>query len=129
MLQKVCCSTIDVLCCYNMISVLCKVLNGVCDSCCSGSYCKCCCTTFQCCDSFFKNIFGRVGQTSIDVTCIGQSETCCCMIAVAEYIRRSLIDRNCSCVSNRIRTFLSYMKLKCFKFEFSVFSCNLFTNY
>ena len=129
MLQKVGCSTIDVLCCYNMISVLCKVLNGICDSCCSGSYCKCCCTTFQRCDSFFKNIFGRVGQTSVDVTCIGQSETCCCMIAVAEYIRRSLIDRNCSRVSNRVRSFLSYMKLMFFKFEFSVFSCDLFTHY
>ena len=98
------CSTVDVLCRYDMVTVLCQVLNGVGDSCCTGSYCKSCYTAFQCCDSLFKYIFCRVGQTSVNVTCICQSETCCCMIAVTEYIRRSLINRNCSCISNRIRT-------------------------
>ena len=40
MFKKVCCSTVDVLGCYNVISLLCKVLNGVCDSCCTGCYCR-----------------------------------------------------------------------------------------
>ena len=128
MLQKVCCSTVDILCCYDMISILCKVFDCICNCCCTGSYCKCSCTTFKSCNSFFKNIFCRVCQTTIDVTCICQSETSCCMIAVTEYIRRSLVDWNGSCVSNRIRLFLSYVKLKCFKFEFSVFSCDFFTH-
>ena len=121
MLQKVCCSTVDVLCCYDVVSVLCKVLNRVCNCCCTGSYCKCCCTAFKCCDSLLKNVLCRVCQTSVDVTCICKSETSCCMIAVTEYIRRCLVNRNCSCIGNRIRLFLSYVKLKCFKFEFSVF--------
>ena len=86
MLQKVCCSTVDILCCYNMIPVLCKVFDCVCDCCCTGSYCKCCAATFKSCDSLFEYIFCRVCQTSVDVTCICKSETCSCMVAVTEYI-------------------------------------------
>ena len=111
MLQKVCCSTVDVLCCYDVVSVLCKVLNRVCNCCCTGSYCKCCCTAFKCCDSLLKNVLCRVCQTSVDVTCICKSETCSCMIAVTEYIRRSLINRNCPCIGYRVWSFLTYVKL------------------
>ena len=111
MLQKVCCSAVNILGCYNVVSLLCKILNCICDRCCTGCYCKCRRTAFKCCDSFLEYIFSRVCKTSVNVTCICKSETCCCMIAVTEYIGRSLIDRNSSCVCHRIRLLLSYMKL------------------
>ena len=111
MLQKVCCSTVNILGCYNVVTLLCKILNCICDCCCTGCYCKCRRTAFKRCDSFLEYIFSRVCKTSVNVTCICKSETCSCMIAVSEYIRRCLIDWYCSCICNRIRTLLSYVKL------------------
>ena len=103
MLQKVCCSTVNILGCYNVVTLLCKILNCICDRCCTGCYCKCRRTAFKRCDSFLEYIFSRVCKTSVNVTCICKSETCSCMIAVSEYIRRCLIDWYCSCICNRIR--------------------------
>ena len=96
---------------YALIALLCKVLNCVCDCCCTGCYCKCCGTTFKCCNSLLEYIFCRVCQTSVDITCICKSETSGCVIAVSEYVGRCLVDRYCSCICNRIRAFLSYVKL------------------
>ena len=42
MLKQVCCSTIDILGCYDMVTLLCKVLDRICDRSCTGCYCKCC---------------------------------------------------------------------------------------
>ena len=98
MLKKVERSSVNILCRYDVISLLSQVLDRVCDRCCSGCYCKCCCTTFKSCDSLLKYIFCRVCQTSVNVSCISQSETVCCMLAVAEYIGRCLVDRYCSCI-------------------------------
>ena len=111
MLKKVCCSTVDVLSCYDVVTLLRKILDCVCDRCSTGCYCKCCGTTFKCCDSLLEYIFCRVCKTSVNVTCIFKSETSCCVIAVSEYVRRCLVDRYCSCICNRIRAFLSYVKL------------------
>ena len=111
MLQKVCCTAVNIFGCYNVISLLCKILDRVCDSCCTGCYCKCCGATLKCCDPLLEYILCRVCKTSVNVTGICKSETCCCMIAVAEYIGRCLVDWYCSCICNRIRLFLSYVKL------------------
>ena len=111
MLQEIEGSTINVLCRYDVVTALCQVLDGVGNCCCSGCDCQGCNTTFQGCDSLLENILRRVGQTSVNITCICQTKSCCCMIAVAEYIRRSLINRYCTCVSYRIGSFLSYVKL------------------
>ena len=94
-----------------MVTALCQILDGVGNCCCSGCDCQGCNTTFQGCDSLLENILRRVGQTSVNITCICQTKSCCCVIAVAEYIRRSLINRYCTCVSYRIGSFLSYVKL------------------
>ena len=111
MLKKVERSSINILCRYDVISLLSQILNCICDCCCTGCYCKCRRTAFKRCDSFLEYIFSRVCKTSVNVTCICKSETCSCMIAVSEYIRRCLIDWYCSCICNRIRTLLSYVKL------------------
>ena len=111
MLKEIEASAVDIFCRYDVISLLCKVLDRVCDSCCTGCYCKCCGTTLKCCDPLLEYVLCRVCKTSVNVTGICKSETCCCMIAVAEYIGRCLVDRYCSCICNRIRLFLSYVKL------------------
>ena len=77
----------------------------------NGCYCQCCNTAFQSCDSLFEYILCRVCQSSVDVTGICQTKSCSCMIAVTEYIRRSLINRNCPCIGDRVWSFLTYVKL------------------
>ena len=64
----------------------------------------------------FKYVLCRVCQTSVNVTCICKSESCCCMCRVLKYIRCCLVNRYCSGIRCRIWFFLSYVKLKCFKF-------------
>ena len=109
--QQVVGTAVDVLCRYDVVALLRQVDDGVVNGCCSGSYCKCCNAAFQCCHSLLENVLGRVGQTAVDVSCILESESCCCVIGVIEYERRCLINRHCSCSGCRIWIFLSYVKL------------------
>ena len=109
--QQVVGTTVDVLCRYDVVALLRQVDDGVVNGCCSGSYCKCCNAALQCCHSLLENVLGRVSQTTVDVSCILESESCCCVIGVIEYERRCLINRHCSCSGCRIRIFLSYVKL------------------
>ena len=37
--KQVVCTTVNVLSCYNVITCMCQVLEGICNSCCTGSYC------------------------------------------------------------------------------------------
>ena len=37
--KQVICTTVNVLSCYNVITCMCQVLEGICNSCCTGSYC------------------------------------------------------------------------------------------
>lgn len=79
MLQKVEASTVDCLLCYDMTTVCCKCFDRISNRCCSGCCCKCCNSAFKCCDSLFKYILCRVSQTSVNVTCVCKSESCCCV--------------------------------------------------
>ena len=110
-LQQVEGTAVNIFCRYDVVTVLCQVFNGIWNSCCSGCYCQCCNTAFQSCDSLFEYILCRVCQSSVDVTGICQTKSCSCMIAVTEYIRRSLINRNCPCIGDRVWSFLTYVKL------------------
>ena len=109
--QQVVGTAVDVLCRYDVVALLRQVDDGVVDGCCSGSYCKCRNAALQCCHSLLENVLGRVSQTTVDVSCILESESCCCVIGVIEYERRCLINRHCSCSGCRIWIFLSYVKL------------------
>ena len=85
--QKVVSSSVNVLCCYDVIAVVRQILNRIRNRCCSGSYCQCSHAAFQCCNTLFKYILCRVCQTSIYISCITQTKSCCCMFAVTEYVR------------------------------------------
>ena len=45
MCKQVVSTTVNVLCCYDMISSMSQILKGVSDSCRAGSYCQCCYAT------------------------------------------------------------------------------------
>ena len=109
MCQQVVGSAVDVLCCYDMVSCMCNCLIGIGKCCCTGTNGKCCRAAFECCDSRLEGSLCRVGQTAVDIACISQAETVCCMFTVMENIGGCQIDRNCSCIGNRICCFLSYM--------------------
>ena len=109
--QQVVGTAVDVLCGYDVVALLSQVDDGVVDGCCSGSYCKCRNAALQCCHSLLEDVLCRISQTTVDVSCILKSESCCRVIGVIEYERRGLIDRHCSCSGCRIWIFLSYVKL------------------
>ena len=109
MLQKVEGAAVDGLLGYDVAAVCRKCLNRVGDCCCTGSNCQCCAAAFKCCDSFLKNALRRVGQTTVNVTGIGKTETVCCVLAVMEYICCSLVNRYCSRIGCGVCLFLSYM--------------------
>ena len=73
-------TAIEVVGCHDVVTVLCDVLEGVSDGCCTRSDSKSCHTTFEGSHTLFKHALSRVGQTAIDVTCIAKAKTVCCML-------------------------------------------------
>ena len=80
MCQVVVSTTIDGLGSYDMLSGFCQCLEGVGQSCCTGSYTKSCNTALQRSNSLFENVYCRVGQSAVNITGISQSETVCCVL-------------------------------------------------
>ncbi len=58
--KKIIGSSINILCRYNMVTLLCQILKGICNSCCAGSNCQCCNTTLQSGNPPFKYILRRI---------------------------------------------------------------------
>ena len=104
----------------DVVAAACDIADGVVDGCGAGCSCQCCCAVFQCCDTLFKYVVGRVHQTGVDVTRFGQTKTACCLCRILEHIRGGRIDRHCSCVSGRVRLFLSHVYLLGFKTIFLI---------
>ena len=109
MCQQVIGSAVNIIGRYNMIPGFCQVLNGIGNCCHTASYCQRCRTAFQCGNSLFKHILCGICQTSVNISAVCQSESCGCMVAVAKYIRRSLINRYCSRICYRVGLLLPYM--------------------
>ena len=68
-------TTIEVVSSYDMVASLYNVLQSVGDSSCTRSDCQSCNTTLESCNTIFEHALSRVGQSTIDVTCIAKSET------------------------------------------------------
>ena len=109
MRQQIVGSAVYIICRNNVISLFCQVLDRIADGCCSAGYCQSCGTALQCRNTLFEDTLGRVAQTAVDLTGIFQSEACCCMVAVAEYIGRCLINGNGSRTGHGIGLLLSHM--------------------
>ena len=103
---------------YNVLALLCQRLKGVGDGCCTGSHCQTCNAALQRCDTLFKYVLGRVGQTAIDIARISQAKTVGSVLGVVEHIRSGGIDGNGTCVGYGIGLLLANVKLQGFKFIF-----------
>ena len=90
--NKVIAAAIQIVCCYDVVTCLQDVLQSISDSCCSRCYSKSCYTTLKGCHTILKDALSRVCQTSVDVACVSQAKTVCCMLAVVEYVTGGLID-------------------------------------
>ena len=97
--------------CHDVVTGLCQRLDGVGDGGSAGSGGQSSHAALQSSDALLEHILRGVGQAAVDVACIGQTETVSGVLAVAEHIRRSLVDRYCSCICHRIRLLLAYVKL------------------
>ena len=104
----------------DMVAAACDIANGIVNCCGTGCGCQCSCTVFQCGDTLFKNVVGRVHQTGVDVARFCQTETASCLCGILEHIRSGRIDRHCSCISGRVRLFLTDMYLFGFKTIFLI---------
>ena len=111
MLQKVCCSTVNMLLSNDVFALLCQSLDGISDCSGAGGDCQSCNASLQCGDSIFENALGGVSQSAVNVSRIRQTEAVCRVLTVMEYVRCGGVDWNGSRIAGRIRLFLSYMKL------------------
>ena len=118
-------TTIEVVGCNDVVAVLYDVLESVCYSCCTRSDCQASYTTFEGCYTILEYTLGRVGQTTIDVTCVTKTEAIGCVLRVAKHITGGLVDRHRTSVGSWIRVLLTYVQLKRLKAKFLFCTHNL----
>ena len=116
--QQVVAAAVDGLLCHDVVTGLCQCLNGVGDGSCTGSGSQCCHAALQRCNALFEHILRGVGQTAVDIACIGQTKAVCGVLAVAEHIRRGLVDGHRTGIGGGVGLLLTDMKLQGLKFIF-----------
>ena len=104
-------STIKVVSSHDMITSLSNVLQSIGDGSSTRGNSQSGYTTLEGSHAIFENTLRGIGQTSIDVTCITQSETIGSVLRVVEHIARGLIDGHGACISCGVSLFLAYMEL------------------
>ncbi len=116
MSQEVIAAAIDGFLGHNMSAIGCQRLDGIGDSCCTGSHRQCRCATLQRSHALFQHFLRGIGQPPVYIACIGKAETVGSMLAVAENIGSRLVNGNRTGIRRRIRLLLPYMQLHGFKF-------------
>ena len=104
-------STIKIISSHDMIAILYDVLQRIGDSSSTRGNGQSGYTTLEGCHAILEHTLSRVGQTTVDITCIAKTETIGCVLRVVENIARGLIDGHCASVSCGVSLFLAYMKL------------------
>ena len=125
MSDEVISTTIDVVGSYDVVAILKDVLQSVGYCGCTRSNCQTGYTTFEGSYTVFEYALCRVGQATIDVTCVTESEAVGSVLRVAEHITCGLVDRHRTSVGSWIWIFLTYMQLKCLKAKFLFCTHNL----
>ena len=113
--EQVVAAAVDGLLRYDVVACLSERLNGVADRCCTGGGCQSCDAALESCNALLENVLRGVGQTAVDVACVGKTETVGRVLAVMENVRGGLINRNCAGVGYRVRLLLTDVKLLGFK--------------
>ena len=122
-------TAIKIVGCYDVVACTNDVLQCIGDGCCTTGYCQACYTAFERCNAVFKHALCGVGQTTIDITCIAQTEAVGSVLRVTKYVRSGLIDRYGTGVGCGIGLFLAYMYLKSLEMIVFVVAHSLFVFY
>ncbi len=79
-------TTVQVVGCYDVVAILCNVLQSVGDG--SGTRChsKASYAAFKSSYTVFEHALGGIGQTSVDVTSVAQTKAVSCMLGVVEHV-------------------------------------------
>ena len=109
--QQIVAAAIDGLLRYDVFPCLGQGLDGVGDRRRAGSQRQNCHTALQGRETLFQHILGRVGQTSVDIPSIRQSEAGSGMSGVPEHIGSSLVNWHRPGVGGGVRLFLAHMEL------------------
>ena len=109
--QQVVSSAVDGVGGYDVLSLLCKSLDGVGDSRRSGSRGESCNAALEGCDTLLENVLCGVSQSAVDVACVSKSETGRRMSGVLENIRGRGVYRYCACVGRGVGLLLSNVEL------------------
>ena len=125
MSDEVISTTIDVVGSYDVVAILKDVLQSVGNGGSTRSDSQTCYTTLEGSYTVFEYTLSRVGQATIDVTCVTESESIGSVLRVAEHITCGLVDRHRTGVGSWIWIFLTYMQLKCLKAKFLFCTHNL----
>lgn len=80
-----CSSAVDGLLCYDVVAGLSKCLNGVGNRCGAGSSSQSGNTALECCNALLEHILRGIGQTTVDIACVSQTETVSRVLAVMEH--------------------------------------------
>ena len=79
-------AAIEVVGSYDVVACMGHILQGIGDGGSSTGHGQCCHASFQCGYALFKNTLGGVGEATVDVAGIAQTEAVGCMLGVAEHI-------------------------------------------
>jgi len=115
-LQQVVAAAVDGLLCHDVVTGLCQRLDGVGDGGSAGSSGQSSHAALQSSDTLLEHILRGVGQTAVDVACIGQTETVSGVLAVAEHIGSGLVDGHGAGIGCGIGLLLANVKLQGLKF-------------
>ena len=125
MSDEVISTTVDVVGSYDVVAILKDVLQSVGNGGSARSDSQTSYTTLEGSHTVFEYTLSRVGQATIDITCVTESESIGSVLRVAEHITCGLVDRHRTCVGSWIWVFLTYMQLKCLKAKFLFCTHNL----
>ena len=95
-LNEVECATVEVVGSDDVVAILCNVLQGIGDGCGTGGHGQSCNATLKGSHAVFEHTLCGVGQTSVDVTGIAESETVGSMLGAVEHITGGLVDGYCA---------------------------------
>ena len=86
-------TAIEIVGCHDVVASLCDVLDGIGDSGGTTRHGESSHTALKCSHTLFEHTLSAVGQSSVDITCITQTETVGSVLRIAEYITGGLIYR------------------------------------
>ena len=118
-------ATVEVVGSHDMVAILHDILQGIGDGSGTRGHGQSGYTTLEGCDTVFEHTLRRVGQSTVDVTGIAETETVGSVLGIVEHITRGLVDRHGSCVGCGVCLFLAYMKLQCLKLVILLCTHNL----